>query len=92
MRWLTGQAKQQFSEVVRKSAEEPQEIYRRGQLVAAVISAEDFDEFRRWRAAQGQRTLGEVFSEVRELASRSDYELETGGRSDREGWPEDEQG
>ena len=33
-RWLTGEAKQQFSEVVRRSAEEPQMIYRRGRLVA----------------------------------------------------------
>ena len=44
-RWLTGDAKQQFSEVLRRSEDEPQEIYRRDRLVAAVISAEDFEQF-----------------------------------------------
>lgn len=86
-RWMSGAAKQQFSELVRRSAKEPQEIYRRDRLVAAVISAEDFEEFKLWREAQEQRTLGQAFAEVRELAARYDYELDTGERRDREGWP-----
>jgi prevent-host-death family protein len=82
-RWLTGAAKQQFSEVLRRSAEEPQMIYRRGRLVAAVISADAFAELQRSREERLRRTLGQRFDEVRELASRYDYELDTGDRSDR---------
>lgn len=85
-RWLTSEAKQRFSEVVRRSAEEPQEILRRDHLVAAVISAEDFEEFERWREDQRRKSLDRAFDEVRELAQRYDYELETGERRDRESW------
>ena len=87
--WLTGEAKQQFSEVLRKSEHEPQQIFRRNRLVAAVISAETFEEFERWRELRRRRTLGEAFDEVRELCTRYDYELNTGERIDREAW-EDE--
>ena len=86
-RWMTGEAKQQFSMVLRRSAKEPQEIYRRDELVAAVISADDYADLRRLRQAQAQRTLDQAFTEVRELAARYDYQLETGERRDRESWP-----
>jgi len=52
---MTGAAKQQFSEVLRRSAAEPQLIYRRDQLVAAVISAETFAKLERCREASGLR-------------------------------------
>ncbi len=85
-RWLTGEAKQQFSEVVRCSEAEPQEIYRRDRLVAAVISAEDYEEFERWRERRRRLTLATAFDEVRELCARYDYELDTGQRRDRVTW------
>lgn len=82
--WLTGEAKQQFSEVLRQCEAEPQKIYRRDRLVAAVISAETFEEFERWREARRRRTLGEAFDEVRKLCVRHDYVLDTAERRDRE--------
>jgi len=85
-RWLTGQAKQQFSEVLRQSESEPQEIYRRDRLVAAVISGDTFEEFRRWQAGRQDRTLGAAAAEIRELCARYDYELDTGERRDRDDW------
>lgn len=85
-RWLTGEAKQQFSEVLRQSEDEPQKIFRRNRLVAAVISARTFEEFERWRESRERRTLGEAFDEVRELCARYDYELDTGERIDRKAW------
>jgi hypothetical protein len=88
-RWLTGEAKQQFSEVLRQSEVEPQQIFRRDRLVAAVISAKTFEEFERWRESRQRRTLGDAFDEVRELCARYDYELDTGERLDRKAW-EDE--
>ena len=84
-RWLTGEAKQRFSEVLRRSEEEPQAIYRRDEFVAAVVSAREYEEFERWREAR-RRSLGSTFDEVRELAARYDYELETGERRDRPGF------
>jgi antitoxin (DNA-binding transcriptional repressor) of toxin-antitoxin stability system len=36
--WKVGEAKQQFSEVLRRSEAEPQLIYRRHRLVAAVVA------------------------------------------------------
>jgi hypothetical protein len=83
-RWLTGDAKQQFSEVLRQSEREPQEIYRRDQLVAAVISAEAFELFRRWQLTRDARTLGDAADEIRELCARYDYQLDTGERRDRD--------
>jgi PHD/YefM family antitoxin component YafN of YafNO toxin-antitoxin module len=84
--WMTGEAKQRFSEVLRRSEEAPQRIYRRDRLVAAVISAEAFEEYRRWREESERRTLADAFDEVRELAARYDWELDTGKRVDRPAW------
>ena len=49
MTWNIASAKQQFSEVVRLTAEEPQAIYNRDKPVAVLISAEEFEEFKQWR-------------------------------------------
>ena len=83
-RWLTGDAKQQFSEVLRQSETEPQEIYRRDRLVAAVISASDFEQLRRLKQSRSVRMLGDAADEIRELCARYDYELDTGERRDRD--------
>lgn len=89
-RWLTGEAKQQFSEVLRQSESEPQEIYRRDRLIAAVISAESFEQFRRWQASRQGRTLADAAEEIRELCARYEYELDVGERRDRQAWTDDE--
>lgn len=49
MSWNIAQAKQCFSEVVKRAATEPQLIFNRDRLVAAVIDAEQFSAFNRWR-------------------------------------------
>jgi len=90
VKWLTADAKQQFSELLRRSAEEPQLIYRRDRLVAAVISPDDFAELEQARALRAGRTLGQRFDEVREICARYDYELDTGERRDRDGWEHEE--
>jgi prevent-host-death family protein len=86
--WLTGDAKQRFSEVLRRCETEPQPIYRRDRLVAVVISAEAYEEFERWRESRHRLTLADAFGEVRELCAHHDYELDTGERDDREAWDE----
>lgn len=83
---MTGEAKQRFSAVLREAAKKPQKIFNRDRLVAAVISAETFEQFERWREASEGLTLGAAFDEVREIAARHDYELEIEERRDRETW------
>jgi prevent-host-death family protein len=86
--WLTGDAKQRFSEVLRRCESEPQPIYRRNRLVAVVVSAADYEEFERWRESRQRCTLADAFGEVRELCAHYDYELDTGERRDRKAWDE----
>ena len=49
MRWKVSEAKQNFSEVVKSAAVEPQLIFNRERLVAAVVDAETLKEFECWR-------------------------------------------
>lgn len=82
MTWNIAQAKQQFSEVVRLSVQEPQAIYNRERCVAAVIDAETFAAFEAWRKQTQRKTLGEEFAELRALAAAEDYQLPVMPRSD----------
>ncbi|QXL83235.1 type II toxin-antitoxin system prevent-host-death family antitoxin [Comamonas sp. NLF-1-9] len=65
MTWTIANAKQQFSEVVRLTAEEPQAIYNRNKPVAVMISAAEYEEFKRWQQEKKQPTLVELFDEIR---------------------------
>jgi prevent-host-death family protein len=65
--WKIGQAKQRFSEVVREAAEEPQRIYKRDRLVAAVVDADDLEEFLEWKRGRKRRSLAEAFDELRRI-------------------------
>ncbi|MDO5623743.1 MAG: type II toxin-antitoxin system Phd/YefM family antitoxin [Pseudomonadota bacterium] len=65
MDWNIGNAKQQFSEVVRLAANEPQAIYNRDKPVAMVISAEEFEAYREWKVKQQRPTLAEQFAQIR---------------------------
>ena len=56
MSWNIAQAQQHFSDVVKQSADEPQLIYNRNRLVAAVINAEQFSSFQTWRQRQNMKT------------------------------------
>jgi prevent-host-death family protein len=69
--WNVGEAKQQFSEVLRRSESEPQLIYRRNRLIAAVVAVDETKA-----AAIGRRpTIGERFEEARELFRSENYRL-----------------
>ena len=65
MTWNIAQAKQQFSEVVRLSVQEPQAIYNRDKPVAMLVNAELFEAFHQWHTRQHEPTLTEQFSEIR---------------------------
>ncbi len=86
--WRIGAAKQQFSEVVRRSRTEPQKIYNRDQLVAAVVSPDLLDTAQE-KQRPSERTLADLFAEFRAICTEEDYELLVGERRNREGWPTD---
>jgi prevent-host-death family protein len=74
MSWNIAQAKQQFSEVVRLSAKEPQAIYNRETAVAAVISAEEYAQFQEWRIATQEPTLEQQFDELRQALAEVGFD------------------
>jgi len=69
--WKVGDAKQQFSEVLRRSETAPQLIYRRNHLIAAVVAMDEAKA-----AAVPERvTIGDRFKEARELLRQETYHL-----------------
>jgi hypothetical protein len=83
--WDIADAKQNFSEVIRAAEEEPQWLYDRDHLVAAVVEPETLQAFLAWRERSQRPILGEAFSELRRLCSEEGYTLEIPSRSDTRG-------
>ncbi len=84
MTWNIANAKQQFSEVVRLAAQEPQPIYNRDKPVAVLISAQDYEDFKQWQAQRKQPSLSELFAEIRAiLAAEGEDGIEIPPRTDR---------
>ena len=85
MTWNIASAKQQFSEVVRLTAEEPQAIYNRDKPVAVMISVEEFEEFKRWQEQQAKPSLLELFADIRAalIADGAEDGIELPPRTDR---------
>ena len=84
--WAIDEAKRRFSEVVRRSGTEPQKIYNRDRLVAAVVSPDVLDSVQNLRREQSTRSLAEDFSEIREICTEENYQLKIGKRQDRMNW------
>ena len=84
MVWKIAQAKQNLSRLLRAAAEEPQRIYRRDRLVAAVVDSATFAEFESWRQEQERKKApSEVFAELRQLCAEEDFEFPEVPRADR---------
>lgn len=69
--WQIGEAKQQFSEVLRRSEDEPQLIYRRRRLIAAIVATDEANV----AAISNPRTIADRFAEGRELFHQENYQL-----------------
>ena len=82
MRWSVSEAKQQFSTVVKSAANEPQLIFNRDRLVAAVVDGATLEEFEEWRRSR-RASLGERMAELRRIAEEDDYVLTLDERRDR---------
>ena len=84
MTWNIASAKQQFSEVVRLTAEDPQAIYNRDKPVAVVISMEEFEVYQRLKAEKERPTLEEQFAQIRAiLAAEGSDGIEIAPRTTR---------
>jgi prevent-host-death family protein len=84
MTWNIASAKQQFSEVVRLTAQEPQAIYNRDKPVAVLVSAEEFEAFSQWKAERDRPKLLDLFAEIREiLAAEGEDGIEIPPRTTR---------
>lgn len=83
MNWRVAEAKQRFSEVVRAAGEEPQWIYSRGRLVAALVAADDLRQFLAWREQKENTSIADAFFELRRICAEEGYELETPERRNR---------
>lgn len=83
MHWKIAEAKQKFSELVKAAEEEPQWIYNREKLVAAIVPAQTLREFLGWRDQKERRTVGEAFKELRRICKEEDYTLKIPPRQER---------
>ncbi|MGH8656958.1 MAG: type II toxin-antitoxin system prevent-host-death family antitoxin [Gammaproteobacteria bacterium] len=83
MQWSIAQAKQKFSDVVRRAGQEPQLIFNRDRMVAAVVDPDTFEAFQSWQKREQSRTLADAFAELRQIAAEEAYTLEIPLRSDR---------
>src|SRR6476620_5631928 len=81
--WKIAEAKQKFSELVKAAEDEPQWIYNRDKLVAAMVPAETLKEFLGWRHQREERTLAQAFAELRRICEEEDYTLEIPPRQER---------
>lgn len=81
MDWNIAQARQRFSELIHAAENNPQRVFSRNKLVAAVIDADTFEQFRQWQ--NKQRTVGAAFAELRRICAEDEYRLEIPRRTDR---------
>lgn len=83
MRWKIGQAKQRFSEVVRRAATEPQLICNRDRVVAAVVDAESAERLQAIRENERRSSIADAFEALRAITRREQYTLRTPSRKNR---------
>jgi hypothetical protein len=74
-RWTIASARQNLPTLVTLAAREPQEIYRRDELVARVVSPD--------LAPPVKRTAAELIAEIRRACAEENYTLEIPPRTSR---------
>jgi prevent-host-death family protein len=83
MKWRVAQAKQNFSELLRRAAREPQVILNRDHPVAIVMAGKTFEEFTAWSESRKSRPLADVLGEAAKICEEEDYTFEAPERLDR---------
>ena len=77
--WTISTARQHLPALVASAAKEPQAIYRRNRLVAAVLSPAALDELH----AARKMSVGSAFSRLRQICREEGYDLVPASRHDR---------
>lgn len=83
MHWKIEEAQQRFLELIDAVVSEPQLIYEQDRIVAAIVEAKMFQEFLSWYRQQRKSSLGDAFTELRQLCAEEDYIFDLPPRSDR---------
>jgi prevent-host-death family protein len=83
MKWKIAGAKINFSELIRRSEKEPQLIYNRNRMVAAIVSTEEYEEYKSMKELKSQQTLGAMFNEFSSICAEESYSFETPPRVNR---------
>ncbi len=83
MKWSVAQARQRFAELLRKAQSEPQAIYSRGKLVAAICGADADEDIQKLLDQAKGSSISDAFKNLREIAASEDYKLMLPKRRDR---------
>ena len=78
-KWTIATARQHLPALIAASAREPQKVYRRNKLVAAVVSPEALEAV----AVDAKRTLGDWAAELQRICAEENYTLPVAPRHDR---------
>jgi hypothetical protein len=88
MNWKIAQAKKSFSDVLKKSRKEPQIIYNRDTVVAAIINPENLKEYLDFKDQSQNDSLATAFMELQTICTEENYVLLAPKRNSREVlWP-----
>ena len=83
MKWKIAAAKVNFSELIRRSEKEPQLIYNRDNMVAVVVSKGAYEEYKRMKEQESQKTLASSFEELSSICAEESYVFEAPSRHNR---------
>ena len=84
MDWNISQAKQKFSEVVYAAGKEPQLIYNRNKVVAALIDVESYQAYLEYTQVKNKISIGSRFKELRTICAEEEYALTLPERKNRD--------
>lgn len=79
-KWTIAAARENLASLIGSAAREPQRVYRRDKLVAAVVGPEIAEALDR---PHRRSQLAQSFTDLQQLCAESDYELPLAPRIDR---------
>lgn len=83
MEWKLAEAKQQFSEVVRRAATEPQVILNRDRPVAVLVAADGFADYVAWQKSRARGTMAAALDDLVQICREEEWQYEAPPRVDR---------
>jgi prevent-host-death family protein len=81
--WSIAEARKHFAKLLSSTVKEPQPIYKRGTMVAAVIDAKTYQEFLNWKEERTSRSVAQALDELRIICREENYQLALPKRKDR---------